>query len=150
MSLLTSIESIVKEIKPDATYRLSSYFKANAASYEIAKGNYPLIILDNELNKTVQIMKNANLQAETRIRMYFLSHDNTPHKTDLEREAIRQSMEDIANRVMVKIYQLDEVKIIGTANTTYTLQPMFNAFITGLMGVRAEMLSNEQLIINWC
>lgn len=150
MSLITDIKTIVKDIEPDCTYRLSSYFKAGVTSTNILSCKFPLIILDNELRKTTQIMKNANLQSEARIRIFFLSHDNTPHKTDLERETICQEMEDIANRVFVRIFQLDTVKAVNNSNPTFTVQRRFNAFATGLVGVVCEMLANEQNIINWC
>lgn len=150
MSLITDIQTIVKDIEPDCTYRLSSYFKAAVTSSQVKKYNYPLIILDNELPKNNEIMKNAKLQSEARIRIYFLSHDNDPHRTDLEREIICQEMEDIANRVFIRIFQLDEVKIVNNSNPKFTVQRVFNTFATGLIGVRGEMLANEQLLINWC
>lgn len=150
MSLVTEIETIVKNISPDATFLLSSIFKANVKSFSINKKNLPLVIFENEIPKDVEVMKNANLQASTRIRLRFLTLDN-PHKTDLEREEIRQAMEDIANRVMVRIFQLEEIRMIpATTNFKYRLTPLFNQFAKDLTGVMVEVTANENLIINWC
>lgn len=149
MSLVTDIKDIVKDIKPDSTFKLSSYFKANVNAHSIKKENLPYIVLDNEFKKTVQIMKNLNLQKLTRIRIYFLDLDK-PHNTDEERETIRQSMEDIADRAMVRIFQLSYVRVVGTANQQYITEPVFNAFASQLSGVYAEMSANINELVNWC
>lgn len=147
MSLVTDIETIVKDISPNCTFCLSSEFKANVLAHRLKKEHLPYIILDNELNKNVEIKKNANFIATTRIRIRFLDQDR-PKKTDVEREEIRQSMEDIANRVMVRIFQLEEVRPAG--NQTYTLVPVFHYYAKDMTGVMAEMQTNINLQINWC
>lgn len=149
MSILTDIKEIVESVKPDSTYKFSSYFKANVKAHGIKKEELPYIIFDNELAKTAQIMKNANIQKDTRIRIYFLNLDN-PKNDDEEREAIRLAMENIADRVMVRVYQLTDLRVIGTGNQVYRIDPVFNAFSTDLSGVVAEMQANFNNIVNWC
>lgn len=149
MSLITDINDIVTGFYPDSTFLFSSYFKAGVKSREISKDAFPLVIFDNELTKQVEIMKNRSLNSETRIKIYFLNHDY-PHKTDLEREAIRQEMETFAHKVMINIFGLPYIKVIGDNNQRYKIDPVFNAFIADKSGVVAEMQGIENLLINAC
>jgi len=148
MSLNSKIENISKSLNPNGTFKLSSYFKANVDSHDIESYNLPLIILDNEIIKDGQVMLNNSLQLNQRIVMRFLTQDD-PLKTDIEREVIRQSMEDLALKVMVNIYQLDEVRIL-TGKQGFRLMPAFNVFSSDLTGVVLDINANENKIINWC
>ena len=149
MSLISDIKDIVKDISPESTFRFSSYFKANVKGHSLKKENLPYIIFDNELVKDVEIMKNANLKKDTRIKLYFLDMDN-PKNDDEEREAIRLDMEAIADRVMVRIFQLSYVQTVGTTNPTYTTDPVFNAFSGDFSGVVCTMRTKIQETVKWC
>lgn len=149
MSLTSEIQNIVESLQPDSTYTLSSAFNANRSSYSIDRVKYPFIILDNELSKQVEIRKNNNLVKDTRIVISVLTLDKRDN-TDTQREALRLSMESIADRIAVNIYQLDSVSVQPGVNQTYGLNPLFNAYITGLSGVAMEMRVNYKEVVNFC
>ena len=79
--------------------------------------------------------------------MYFLNKDDA-NNTDQESEVIRQAMEDMADRVAVNIYQLEEVRPSG--NQTYRIAPLFHQFGTDLTGVELEMSVNYNSIVGFC
>ena len=97
----------------------------------------PLIILDNELSKNPSIQKNNNVLKDSKIVVTFLNLDSFDN-TDNQSEVIRQAMEDMADRVAVKIYQELPVRLTGS-NQTYKTTPMFHMFSSNMTGVALEM-----------
>lgn len=148
MSLNSQIKSIVNNLSPDATYMLQSYFNANLESHGVELDKMPIVVLDNTITKDGQIMKNNNLQLNTRVVLRFLQLDDVSN-TDEEREDIRQAMEDLALRVLVNMYQIENVRIL-TGNQSFRIIPVFNAFNTNLTGVMLEVSLNENVIISFC
>jgi hypothetical protein len=147
MSLTTSIQTIVSTLYPDATFLLSSKFHANREALSVATSALPLIILDNELTKNVEIKKNNNIQKDTRVLISFLTQD-TPNNTDLQTDAIREAMEVMADKVAVNIWQIAEVIPIG--NQKYKLVPLFHVGPSNLSGVALDMLVNYNEVTNMC
>ena len=147
MSLTTKIKTIITTLYPDATYILSSKFKANIASFDLTTVQLPLIILDNELTKDAEIKKNNNIQKNHRLLISVLKADDT-FNDDSETNVIQEECEEIADRIAVVIYQLDEIRPIG--NQKYKITPLFRVFNTGLSGVVIEMQVNENLVRPFC
>lgn len=147
MSLVTDIGTIVSTLYPTATYILSSKFQANLKSFSLASTALPLIILDNELSKDVEIKQNNNIQKDSRIVISFLSLDHTGN-TDAQSNSIVESMEAYADRVAVQIYQLLPVRLTK-GNQKYTITPIFHAFSTNLTGVALEMRANYNTTVNF-
>lgn len=106
----------------------------------------PLIILNNELPKEPEIKKNNNVHKNSRIIVSFLNVDS-PDNTDLQSETIRSDMENMADLLAVKIYQLIECRPEG--NQRYKLTPLFHQFASDLTGVNLEMNVIEQVIVNF-
>jgi len=137
MSLITDIAAIVTNLYPDSTFVLSSKFHANTTAFLTELNALPLIILDNELSKNPSIQKNNNVLKDSKIVITFLNLDSFDN-TDNQSEAIRQAMEDMADRVAVKIYHELPVRLTGS-NQTYKTTPMFHMFSSNMTGVALEM-----------
>ena len=148
MSLITDIQGIITTLYPDATNILSSRFKANVASFDIESAELPLIIIDNELVKDVEIKINSNVQKGTRIVISVLQLDSLDN-TDQQSETIRQAMEVIADRIAVNIYQLVAIRPIGDRQK-YKLTPAFHVFNTNLTGVILDMVANYNEVVSFC
>jgi predicted Mrr-cat superfamily restriction endonuclease len=145
MSLTTTILTILDATYPDATKMLSSNFAANIASNNISSLQFPLIVLNNELNKDAEIKKNDNTQKNSKVVISFLKQD-APDSTDFQSESIRSEMEDLADKAATILYRLIEIRPNG--NQKYKLTPIFHAFSTDLTGVILEMYANENVVIN--
>lgn len=147
MSLITKIENIVTALYPDATFILSSTFKASRKSFDLQNAEYPLIVLDNELEKNASIKQNNNVIKETRILISVLEKDSA-YNTDAQRNSIVEDMEIIGDRLAVNIYQLEEVRPISEQK--YKITPAFNVFTSQLSGVIIDIIANENIIVNFC
>jgi hypothetical protein len=145
MSLITDIQTLVPALYPDATFVLSSEFLKDYNAW-LTEENIPLIILDNEQPKTVYIKKNNNVQKDTKIQISFLDYDNNDN-TDQESENVRASMELMADRVAVNIFQAIEVRPSG--NQKYKITPMFKVFSSNMTGVSLEMQVNYNEVVNF-
>jgi len=153
MSLTSDISDIVETKYPDAHYMLSSWFKANRASFDIASMTLdtPLIILNNEIPKDKSIEQNASILAGTRIIMQFLvKADDSVYATDLEMNAAIEELEIIADEIMIQIYQLDSIRLQGSEVQQYRITPKFKVYNSVLVGVEAEGRFKENQIRNWC
>lgn len=146
MSLITDVATIVNGLYPDATYLLSSKFRANYQSYLTAPESFPLIVLNNELTKDNEIKINNNVIKITRIVIMILALDNTDN-TDVQSEVIRSTMEVIADRIAANIYQLTEVR--PTGRQRYKVTPEFHVFNSNLTGVTLDMSVNYNEIVNF-
>lgn len=149
MSLISDIQTIITDLYPSATLKLSSKFEANIDSFFVDDVNLPLIIIDNEFDKDNEIQINNNVLKNHRILISFLNQDS-PDNTDAESEVIRAAMEAMADRVAVKIYQIEAVRIKPiTARQKYRISPLFHVFNTTLTGVGLEMLANYNEVVNF-
>lgn len=151
MSIATSIESIVNSLYPDATYALSSEFRANVKSYNLSEitTTKPLIILNNEQPREKEIQVNANVLSNTRILMYFLTKSDI-YTNDNDLNTALDDLEIIADRVMLNIYQLDDVRLKNNELQQYRLTPRFRVWSSILSGWEAEARFKENQIRNWC
>lgn len=153
MSLTTEISAIVNAKFPDATYVLSSWFKANRKSYDnvemtLAK---PFIILSNELPKDKEIQPNANLLANSRVLMWFLVKGGEGvYTTDEAMNTDIEALEIIADQIFNNIYQLSNTRLKGTELLSYKITPKFKIFNAVLVGVEAEGRFKENQVRNWC
>ena len=147
MNLVSDIQTIITTLYPDATQILSSKFQANVTAFLTELTELPLIIIDNELSKVADIKKNNNVQKDSKILITFLNLDEAGN-TDVQSDAIRSSMEAMADRVAVRIYQLIPCRLIS-GNQKYKLTPMFHVFSSNLTGVALEMQCNYNQIVNF-
>lgn len=147
MSLITDITTIITGLYPDATFTLSSKFKANVDSYLTQTSELPLIILNNEIKSDNEIKLNNNVIKNTRIVIMILDLD-TVDNTDLQSESIRAAMEVYADKIAVNIYQL--ANVIPAGRQKYSVNPEFHVFNTNLTGVTLEMNVNYNEIIDFC
>jgi len=146
MSLITDIETIITGLYPDATFTLSSKFKANYESFLTETANLPLIVLNNEISKDNEIQVNNNVLKNTRIVIMVLNLDSVDN-SDLESEDIRAAMETHADRIAVNIYQ--EIEVRPTARQRYKCIPEFHIFNSNLTGVTLDMNVNYNEIVNF-
>lgn len=146
MSLITDTSTIITELYPDATFILSSKFKANYQSFNLEATQLPLIILNNEIRKDNEVEINNNVLKNTSLSIMILGLDSTDN-TDLQSEAIRQEMEGYADRIAANIYQLTEVRPANRQK--YRTDPLFHVFNTNLTGVSLDMQVNYNEIINF-
>ena len=144
MSLITDISTIITDLYPDSTYLLSSKFQANVESYLTTTAKLPLIILDNELSREGSIQKNNNVLKDSKVLISFLDLDSV-NNTDQQSEDIRARMEVMADTVAAKIYQLEEVRLVGS-NQKYKVTPVFHVFNSNMTGVALEMQVNYNTI----
>ena len=147
MDLVSDIQTIITTLYPDATQILSSKFQANVTAFLTELTELPLIIIDNELSKDADIKKNNNVQKDSKILITFLNLDEAGN-TDVQSDVIRSSMEAMADRVAVRIYQLIPCRLIS-GNQKYKLTPMFHVFSSNLTGVALEMQCNYNQIVNF-
>lgn len=146
MSLITEILSIASEVSPTSTVILSSKFNSNVQGFLTAEANLPLIILDNELSKISEIKKNNNVQKDTKVLITILRLDSQDN-TDSQSNTICESMEDIADLIAVRIYQIVAVRPIG--NQKYKITPLYRVFGSMMTGVAMEMQVNYNTIVNF-
>lgn len=147
MSLVNEIKTICTTLYPNATVIFASKFKASRESFNISDFNMPLIVIDNELTKNIEVKKNFNLTKETRILLSVLNTDDI-FVTDEDKNDNVECCELIANRIMNNIFQSDLVQVVN--NPKYKVTPAFNAYVTGLSGVIIDALVNEIEVINIC
>lgn len=152
MSLTSDISNIVNTKFPDATYILSSWFKANRASYDIEQMTLaePLIVLSNELSTDKEIQPNVNILAETKVLMWFLVKGGEGvYTTDEEMNTDIEALAIMADQVYNNIYQLDSIRIKGGL-FKYKTTPKFKIWNSVLVGVEAEARVKENQIRNFC
>jgi hypothetical protein len=148
MSLASKISTIIQTAYPDATFILSSKFKANVASFDIPAAELPLIILNNELSAEAEIKKNNNISLNRRVVISFFALDSVEN-TDAQSFAIQESMEQIAVYIAAIIWQLPEIVPVG-GNQKFKITPEFHVFNTNLTGVTLDMNANEITQSNIC
>lgn len=146
MSLITDIETIITGLYPDATFTLSSKFKANYESFLTKTEKLPLIVLNNEIPKDNEIKINNNVLKNTRIVIMVLNLDSVDN-SDLESEAIRAAAELKADRIAVNIYQ--EIEVRPSTRQKYKCTPEFHVFNSNLTGVTLDMNVNYNEIVNF-
>jgi hypothetical protein len=146
MCLITDISTIITGLYPDATFTLSSKFKANYESFLTEAANLPLIVLNNEIPKDNEIKVNNNVLKNTRIAILVLSLDSVEN-SDSESEAIRAEMELYADRIAANIYQ--EIEVRPTGRQKYKCTPEFHVFNSNLTGVALDMNVNFNEIVNF-
>lgn len=147
MSLVSNITTIVNTLYPDSQFVLSSKFNANIDSYLVEIDKLPIIILDNELSKQVEIKKNNNIIKDTKILISIFFLDSVDN-TDAQSQVLQEQAELIADRIANNIYQLENVRPNG--NQKYKITPLFHFFSSNMTGVALEMNVNYNQIINIC
>ena len=147
MGLISQISTIITGLYPDATFVLGSKFSANYNSYLIEATALPLIVLDNELPKTAEIKKNANVQKDTKIVISIFLADNMDN-TDAQSQAIQEQAEGIADRIAVNIWQLIEIRPIN-GNQKYKITPLFRYLNSIMSGAAIEIQGNYNQIVNF-
>lgn len=151
MSLNSDIRTIVEAIAPDATYILSSWFKANRNSYnlETMTPAAPYIILDNEQTEDNEIQENSNILSNTQIKMWFLFKSDV-YDSDEEMEAGFDEIKPLVNQIAVNIYQLDGIRLKGSELAKYKLTKKFKIFNSVLCGWEFSANWRYNTIANWC
>lgn len=153
MSLTSDIETIVTTLYPDSNYILSSWFKANLASYNLDEitTTKPLIILSNELKKEKEIQPNVNILANTRVLMWFLTKaTDGVYTTDTAMQSDIDKLELIADRVYSNIFQLPIIRLKDSELFRYSTTPKFKIFNAVLIGIEAEARLKDNQIIDIC
>jgi hypothetical protein len=153
MSLITDIQNIVNTKFPNATFILSSWFKANRESYnmETITTLQPLIVLNNELKKEKEIQQNANILSDTNVIIRVLSKGGDEvYTSDVDMNTDIEILENIADQIANNIYQLESIRLTGTTNQKYSIIPIFKAWNSVLIGVELDMRVKENQIRNWC
>lgn len=146
MSLITDTSTIIQELYPDATFVLSSKFKANYQSFLTDTTDFPLIVLNNEITKDNEIKINNNVIKNTRLVIMILKLDKFDN-TGTQSEALRAACEVIADRIAANVYQLTEVR--PATRQRYKVTPEFHVFNTDLTGVTLDMNVNYNETINF-
>lgn len=146
MSLITETQTIIEGLYPDATFTLSSKFKANYQSFLTETSAFPLIVLNNEITKDNEIKINNNVLKNTRIVIMVLELDKFD-ASSVESESLRSACEVIADRIAANIYQLTEVR--PSNRQKYKVIPEFHVFNSDLTGVTLDMNVNYNETINF-
>ena len=151
MSLSTDIRDIITALKPEATFTVSSYFKANRQSFDLEEisSDAPFIILDNEQTEDAEIQQNANYLVTTQIKMYYLIKAGV-YATDTEMEAHFDSIKPLVYQVANNIYQLPSMRLKGSELAKFKMIKRFKIFNSVLCGweFTANWKFNE--VANWC
>lgn len=134
MSIQSDIQSIITTLYPDATYMLASRFRYSVESQEIENTEFPLIVLNNELTTDKEIQENRNTLSKYRIQLTVLKKDDE-FNNDEETDAIRQQCEDILDRIMMNIYDLDAIRVRNGQDLKYRVIPIIKATPNILSGV---------------
>lgn len=148
MSLSSDIQTIVNNLYPDATFSILSNFRSNEESFYTETSALPFIVLYNEIVKNNEIKINNNVMKNHKLLILFLNLDDI-NNTDTQSQAIIDAMEGYADRVAVKIYQLEQVRLNPGARQKYKTTPLFRQFSSSLSGVALEMLVNYNTIVNF-
>ena len=146
MSLISEIISIAQAAAPTATVILTSKFNADYTAYCTAEAALPLIVIDNQIEKSSEVKKNNNVQKDTKISIQILNLDSQDN-TDSQSQSISDTCEDIADLIAVKIYQLTEVRPSG--NQRYVVKPMYRILGSMMTGVTLDMQVNYNSIVNF-
>lgn len=153
MSLSTDIAAIVASKFPNATYILSSWMKANVASYNLDEISIakPLIILNNELSTDEEIQPNANILADSRVVMWLLTKvDNQVYASDSAMNTDIEQLKVMARQIAVNVYRLGAIRLKGGELGRYKITPRFKVFNAVLSGVELEFRMKYNELINWC
>jgi hypothetical protein len=146
MSLITQIKAIITQVSPGATSILSSKFNANYQAFLTETYDLPLIIIDNEQPKTPEIKINNNVIKDTKIEIMFLALDSNDN-TDDQTQVVIDSMEDLADLIAVRIYQLEEIRPVNRQR--YKVTPLYRVMASQLSGIRLEIQCNYNCVINF-
>ena len=151
MSLNTEIADIVNALKPDGTFILSSWFKANRNSYNLAEMTVekPYVTLDNEQQIEAEIQLNANLLERTNLRLWFFVKSGV-YKSDTEMQAELDAIRPFIDQVMGNIYRLDDIRIKAGQLATYRKTPKFKVFNSVLVGWEVTANWYYNTVANWC
>lgn len=149
MSLASKIQAIVLAKSPNATFKLSSYFKANVDSFPLDKISVgkPYVVLSNELEETDTIKPNINIDAEQKVVMWFLANSSI-YQQDLDQnDNLIEPMKDLARQVAMQIYR--DLDVEGDSNR-FVIRPKFKIFNAILSGVELEYRVKENIVVNAC
>lgn len=146
MSLISDIIAISQAASTTATVILTSKFNSDYTAYSTPEASLPLIVIDNQIQKNSEIKKNNNVQKDTKISIQVLDLDSQDN-TDSQSQTIADDMEDIADAIAVKIYQLLEVRPSG--NQRYTIKPLYRVMGSMMTGVILDMQVNYNSIVNF-
>lgn len=146
MSLITDIIAISQAASTTATVILTSKFNSDYTAYSTLEAALPLIVIDNQITKNSEIKKNNNVQKDTKISIQVLDLDSQDNN-DSQSQTLCDNMEDIADVIAVKIYQLLEVRPSG--NQRYTIKPMYRVLGSMMTGVTLDMQVNYNSIVNF-
>jgi len=149
MSLVSDIRSIVTTMYPDATFALASEFKAAITTSAIKADKLPFIVLDNTIKKNNRIEKNASVNKRSTIKMFFVNKVSSDISDDSQNDIV-EAMELIADKVFLKIYQLDSVRTGFNEVQEYTTETVFKIFADILSGVVATARYRENQVIPYC
>lgn len=149
MNLSQQIKDIVNTLYPNSEFTLSTKFKANIHSFALEQTKLPFIILDNELTKSGMINKNATLNETVTILLTILSLDSH-YNDDNDSNNIIEITDEMARRIAVNIYQLDNIYVPAKSTQNYTLTPSYRIFNTELSGTILGMNVIDQRITNFC
>lgn len=153
MSLVSEIRAIVEARLPNATFVLSSDFKANVNSYYDAPYTVdaPLVILDNEIEEQNDIAENVSFNVQTRIKLTFLSKDTINDSTDEQvNDSIIEPLKNSARGIYGAIYRLDSIRFDENETARFSLKPLFRVYNSVLSGVTGEAKWRENVVTNVC
>jgi len=151
MSLATQIESIINTLYPAATFMFSSEINAKKEVSQNGQAlpsgiTYPFIVYDNYLSSTSKIKENANILSKEKIVITVLNIDDR-ESTDSQSQVVVDAMKVIAERIMINIWRLDEIR---EEDPQFLISPVIRQWSNTLSGVVAFANWDYNKIINWC
>lgn len=153
MSIVNEIQTLVNNIYPDATFKFTSEFKINPEGHKLDDDNLPLIVLNNEINKTEDIMESYNIMSTAAIKIDFLtkhSDKSDVHATESEINELVESMEVYARRIALALSRNDKIEFNQGESARYTLNPVIRRYSSVLSGCTLTINWKYQIISNAC
>lgn len=160
MSYISDIKSVFEAIHTDGSFLFYSEVVADSKIMSISKDNYPVFVIDDEIDTEVQINTDSGGQISPRLKIYCLTkyngddEVNEANSTRTEQfEWCVKPMESLAIRVMAKYMRefpesvLRERAIKPKFKTTHK----YNLWGSALYGVEMDVLNlTIREIINYC
>lgn len=151
MSLTSDVKTLIKTKFPNATVILSSWFKANLASYDLETMTIaePLIVINNEIRKDKEIQENFNILSDSELIIWCLVKGDVYDSDDAMNTDI-EALEVIADQIYSIINQASQYRLKGTDLFKFTITPKFKIWNSVLNGVEAKGRVKENQVRNIC
>jgi hypothetical protein len=158
MSAISELEAIFKTLKPNGTFNFTSEARQDQFTRNIDSANFPIFLIDDEVNTPFIIQEGLNIQESPGLRCYFLTKfktDTNPSEFDelrINQEIeLVEPMKELGITVISK-YLRESTSVVNQAGDLHegTIIDQYDIWSTGLCGVLITFQEPRRRTINYC